>query len=219
MSCQYKYKDPKRKCNSQCVKGDILCRRHRWLIKKNPSDYNILKSNGKLRRSQADKDTCNDNDKEEDAQSQTGTLCTIQEEHETVSEGYSIASNYSVDDTSINNDNIEITKRFVFKCMDQYFEEHNKRNDLLKDFGGGKKKSSSSFDMNTILGIGGVSLLPLLTKFLNNQNNQNNNISNNNNASNRQEDFIRMDRPKRPENYENFIERDNNTEEVNFTKV
>ena len=199
--CQHKYKDPNRQCPNTCVKGDLLCRKHRYAIKKNPKQYNILTDNGKIKRDVLP-------DKEESEKEDICSLCTIQENEEVAS---------LVPETTLTvDDSIDITRRFVFTCIDQYFEEHNKRNELLKDMKS-SKKSGGGLDLNTILGIGGMSLMPMIANYMK-QNMPANNI--NNNGTDKQEHFINLGRPTRenPTKEEQFIRHDT-PEEATFQKV
>lgn len=62
-------------------------------------------------------------------------------------------------------DEILITKYFVFDCIREFFRDHNEMNELL-----GKKSTSSSTNMTSILGMAGISLLPILLRNLSNMN-------------------------------------------------
>ena len=203
--CQHKYKDTKRTCPNISVKGCILCRKHKYEIKKNPHNYNILRSDGKIK-------SITQPPKEEPKNEDVPSLVTILEDEEVdslIPERCSVYNDES-------NDDINITREFVFKCIDQYFETHNKRNELLKDMNNSKK--SSGLDLNTLLGIGGMSLIPMLGQYMK-QNMSSNNI--NNNGSDIKEPFIRVDKPTRntaEENSTDFIKHDN-AEEAKFTKV
>jgi hypothetical protein len=121
------------------VKGDNLCRIHRYANKKKTNPINnIVNEIPKLQQESEDVDA--------------ESLVSIQEDQET----------YQSDDT------MELTQQFVWKCIDSYFEEHKKRSELISDFKSDKKKGKGSFNMETMLGIGAVSLLPLLHKLISN---------------------------------------------------
>lgn len=68
---------------------------------------------------------------------------------------------------SIQNDNdILITKYFVYDCIKDYFREHKEMNEIL----GAKKPEGSGSNMTTIMTMAGVGLLPILLKNLSNIN-------------------------------------------------
>lgn len=67
-------------------------------------------------------------------------------------------SNNSIDD----NDEILLTKYFVYDCIRDFFREHKEIEDVLSN----KKSSGSGSNLTTILGIAGMSLLPILLKNL-----------------------------------------------------
>lgn len=96
------------------------------------------------------------------------------------------------------NEDVDITKQFVFQCIDQYFEENKKRQELIDGFSSKKKKGGGGMDLNSVMGIGMMSLIPILTKQLNLTEIFNkSNIQQDKNAGNKQEDFINL--PRRPE--------------------
>ena len=63
-------------------------------------------------------------------------------------------------------DEINLTKQFIFQCIDDYFDEHKKRQERIDSFTkGGAKKSGGSFGgLQGALLAGGVSVLPMLLK-------------------------------------------------------
>lgn len=64
------------------------------------------------------------------------------------------------------NDDIFISKHFVYDCIREFFREHNEMTEIL----GNKPKSNTSSSLTSMLGIAGVSLLPLLLKNFSNFN-------------------------------------------------
>ncbi len=211
--CMHKYKQDNRSCPNVPVKGSILCRKHRYTMKKNPHQYNILKNNGKINKSiPFSEKTVVDDD--------ASSILTIQEDEEDIQSTVTQAGTpkrVRDDDHDLhhNDDYVDISRNFIFKCIDEYFEEHQKRQDYLKSFKKGDDKKGG-MDMNMLLSIGGMSLLPMLGKFI--QNNMPN--TNINNGSNIKEDFIRDERPERqqPKQDHNFINADNN-KTTEWTKV
>lgn len=69
-----------------------------------------------------------------------------------------------VSNTNQNDNDILITKYFVYDCIKDYFREHKEMNELL----GAKKPEGSN--MTTIMTMAGVGLLPILLKNLSNIN-------------------------------------------------
>ncbi len=61
-------------------------------------------------------------------------------------------------------DSVDITRDFVYKCIDSYFEEHHKRDKWIRGAKEPEKKKSGGLDLQTLLGIAGVSLMPVLAK-------------------------------------------------------
>ena len=205
--CRHRYKDGERTCPNPPVKGCILCRKHRYSIKKKPEQYNILTNEGKIRK--PEEKPVQENSEEEYDKS----LCSIQENEEEM-------SNTSTVYTDKNNELIDISRNFVFECIDLYFERHNKRTERLNNFKSGGKKSGGGFDMTTIMGIAGVSLAPLIGNYLKN-NLPNNSINNiNKDGANDKREFIPMVQPTRPEpdDEKSFIHTDN-PEQEKFVKV
>ena len=211
--CMHRYKKDNRTCPNVPVKGSILCRKHRYTMKKNPHQYNILKDNGKINKSipYSEKDVVDDD---------ASSILTIQEDEEDIQSTVTEAGTpkrVRDDDHDLhhNDDYVDISRNFIFKCIDEYFEEHQKRQDYLKSFKKGDDKKGG-MDMNMLLSIGGMSLLPMLGKFIQN-NMPNTNI--NNNGTDKQEGFINMERPERkqPEQDEGFIADSNN--QTKFHKV
>lgn len=70
--------------------------------------------------------------------------------------------NLSDDNVDNNNDEILLTKYFVYDCIRDFFREHKEIEDIINT----KKNSSGGMNMTTIMGIAGMSLLPLLLKNL-----------------------------------------------------
>lgn len=66
--------------------------------------------------------------------------------------------------TNQNDNDILITKYFVYDCIKDYFREHKEMNDILS------VKKSEGTNMTTIMTMAGVGLLPILLKNLSNIN-------------------------------------------------
>lgn len=159
MSCQFKNGH----CKEPAVKGDKLCRKHKYYVNKQcKKPFKLL----------GDEPTIRKNNVQNDFEETTSVL--------------SFASDAS--------ESVDITRQFVFQCITEYFEEHKKRQELIEGFGSKSKKKSGGMDLNSILGIGAMSLLPILTKQLNLA--ELFNKSNIDNDRDKQEDFINL--PKRP---------------------
>ena len=203
-TCRHKYKLKNKTCPNPTVKSDILCRRHRYSIKKNPEKYNILKSNGRIKKAEEPV-------QEEDTKEDSNSLCSIQESEEEIS-----------DTPTANNDKndelINISRHFVFDCIDKYFERHHRRNEYLNNMKSSNRKSGGGMDLSAIMGIAGVSLAPFIGQYIKKNMPTNNNINNNGNHD--KSEFIAMDRAKRadPKDDKNFINTDN-TEETKFHKM
>ncbi len=159
----HKYKQENKTCPNPPVKGSILCRKHRYTMKKNPQQYNILKDDGKINK----RIFCDQQHEKVIIDDDASSILTIQED-ETECDKASTSQGLRIDDGNISNtdDDIDLSKRFIFKCIDEYFEEHKKRDEYLKSFKRDDKKGG--MDMNMLLSIGGMSLLPMFGKFIQN---------------------------------------------------
>ena len=156
------------KCKEPAVKGEKLCRKHKYYVNKQSKKPFKLMGEEKVI-----KDNIKTDDDETESVLSFATTCQT-------------------------NQDIDITRQFVYRCIDEYFEENKKRQELIEGFGANKKKKSGvgGMDMNSLLGIGAMSLLPILTRQLNLG--ELFNKSNINNATDKQEDFINLSKP-RPE--------------------
>jgi hypothetical protein len=77
-----------------------------------------------------------------------------------------------VDDDTISivsndtNDTINITEAFVFECIDKYFKQSRERQELIESFGK-REKSGGKLGLQGALGIGAMSIIPLILKHFN----------------------------------------------------
>ena len=134
--CQYQFpKNKDKQCHEPTVKNCKLCRRHRYAVNHSKKPYNIINEDNRTVRPKATEEDDNI------------SVCTF--------------ASVSEDGTD---DSIDISERFVFACIDKYFEIHHKRDKLIKGAKETDKKSKGSMDLNTILSIGAMSLMPILAK-------------------------------------------------------
>lgn len=93
------------------------------------------------------------------------------------------------DDAIVNvKGHMDIKKFEHYKYIDQYFEDHYKRCKTLECVGKDSKKSS--FDMSTLMMVGGMTLLPLLMKQFGGANFDPKNLSRFNNIDNATNDNL-----------------------------
>lgn len=100
-------------------------------------------------------------DKEKDDVSTLITSIESEEIKERIAELGGLTHNSNGSHNSFdNNDEILLTKYFVYDCIRDFFREHKEIEEVL-----GNKKSGGS-NLTTIMGIAGMSLLPILLKNL-----------------------------------------------------
>lgn len=139
--CSYKYGRGVK--NGQICKKNCfgeLCAKHK---------KNIKKENSKIETQIADIEMLTENEMDEDEEMD-----------------YEPSIKTDTNDKPKASDDILITKYFVNDCIREFFRDHNEMNELL----GKKSQTSSSSNMTSILGMAGISLLPILMRNLSNMN-------------------------------------------------
>lgn len=104
----------------------------------------------------------NENKKDDETAEIQSLISTVDLEDESTQKSQSVKSSKKQEIiTSENNDDILITKYFVYDCIRDFFRDYNDINSVL---GNNKPTTSSSSNMTSILAMAGIGCLPILLK-------------------------------------------------------
>lgn len=144
--------------------------RCKWIYKKGPSKGKVCNKNVSKGNQLCAKHMRNDTPQEDndDIKSETPSICTTIEpeknENKILPKISESKEKFKEEiDSSNNNDdeNILLSKYFVYDCIKEFFRDHKEMNDILND---SSKPSSSSSNLPMILAMAGIGTLPLILK-------------------------------------------------------